>query len=162
MVVIETERLRLEVITPTTAARIVMGRRSTADRWHPEYPLEDELEPLRVLAAADHPDETFTLYMIRRRADGLAVGGVGFFGPPDENGRVEFGYGLVPSARGLGFATEAVSAALKFAATHGARSAVADTDIDNIASQRVLTKTGLTETGRSERLVYFQRDLTVQ
>ncbi|WP_232304702.1 hypothetical protein [Microbacterium sp. XT11] len=71
---IESSRLRLERITPTLAARIVEGRRTPSDLWHEEYPLEDELGPLRTLAAANEPDQAFTLYMIRLRSSGLAVG----------------------------------------------------------------------------------------
>ncbi|WP_232304599.1 GNAT family N-acetyltransferase [Microbacterium sp. XT11] len=87
------------------------------------------------------------------------MGGLGFFGPPDENGRVEFGYGLVPAVRGEGLASEAVVAALEFAAAHGARSAVADTDPANIASQRVLVKAGLRETRRTDSLIFYEREL---
>lgn len=157
---IETPRLRLEPISPELAARIVAGPREPTDAWHPEYPLADELVPLRSLASSAHPDPIFTLYLIRLRSDGLAIGGLGFFGPPDENGRIEFGYGLVAAARGRGLATEAVMAALDFAATAGARSAAADTDLDNLASQRVLLKAGMTEVNRSETQVFYERELT--
>jgi hypothetical protein len=47
-------------------------------------------------------------YEIRRREGGQAIGGVGFCGPADENGRVTIGYGLIPSARGQGYASEAL------------------------------------------------------
>lgn len=121
--------------------------------------MADELVPLRSLASSAHPDPIFTLYLIRLRSDGLAIGGLGFFGPPDENGRIEFGYGLVAAARGRGLATEAVLAALDFAATAGARSAAAVTDLD-LASQRVLLKAGMTEVNRSETQVFYERELT--
>lgn len=120
--------------------------------------MADELVPLRSLASSAHPDPIFTLYLIRLRSDGLAIGGLGFFGPPDENGRIEFGYGLVAAARGRGLATEAVLAALDFAATAGARSAAAVTDLD-LASQRVLLKAGMTEVNRSETQVFYEREL---
>ena len=80
--VIESSRLRLEPITPALAVRIVDGCRSASDLWHPEYPLEDELDPLRMLATVKTPDEVFTLYMIRQRMEGLAIGGFGFSGRP--------------------------------------------------------------------------------
>lgn len=121
--------------------------------------MADELVPLRSLASSAHPDPIFTIYLIRLRSDGLAIGGLGFFGPPDENGRIEFGYGLVAAARGRGLATEAVLAALDFAATAGARSAAAVTDLD-LASQRVLLKAGMTEVNRSETQVFYERELT--
>lgn len=149
----------LDVISPELARRIVARDEQPGDDWHPEYPFADELDPLRSLGAASSPDPVFTMYLIRRRSDGSAVGGIGFFGPPDGTGTVEFGYGLVPSARGAGLATEAVELALQHAADNGARSAGADTDIANVASQRVLEKNGFVEVRRSAALVYYRREL---
>lgn len=97
---VDTARLTLESIFPELARRIVAREPAANDAWHAEYPIEDELVSLQALAADPDPDPVLTLYQIRRRADGLAIGGLGFFGPPDESGRVEFGYGLVASARG--------------------------------------------------------------
>lgn len=51
-------------------------------------------------------------------SDGQAVGGIGFKGQP-QGGCVEIGYGLVPSARGHGYAAEALVALLAVAADHG-------------------------------------------
>lgn len=152
---IQTARSTLEPITPALARRIVDHDEQPGDGWHPEYPWVDELDPLRSLARATAPDPVFTMYLLRRNSDGLAVGGFGFFGPPDETGTVEFGYGLVPSARVEGLATEMVIAALRFAATNGATHAAADTEAANLASQRVLVKAGLAETHREGSLVFF-------
>src|SRR4051812_17515003 len=96
--------VELHVIDPEEAARIVAGAQLPDDRWHPDYPLVDELDVLRPLADEPHPDPVFGLMMIRETRDGLAVGGIGFFGPPDADGAVEVGYGLVPAARGRGLA----------------------------------------------------------
>lgn len=156
---IETARLRLESISPRLAAAIVAGRRTTQDRWHPEYPLVDELDPLQSLAANPAPDPVFTMYMIRQSRDGLAIGGLGFFGPPDDSGRVEIGYGLVSTARRAGLATEAVFAALRVAAEHGATMVAADTENDNRASQHVLLKAGFVETRRDQQATFFARPL---
>ena len=76
-------------------------------------------------------------YLITRASDGRAVGGIGFKEKPDD-GRVEIGVGLVPSARGNGYAAEAVAAVLAVAARHGLEQVVADTHRSNIASQRTL------------------------
>ncbi|HEU0288781.1 MAG TPA: GNAT family N-acetyltransferase [Nocardioidaceae bacterium] len=157
--VISTPRISLEPISPALARRIVDRDESPDDHWHPEYPFADELDPLQGLAASKDPDPAFTLYLLRRRSDGLAVGGFGFFGPPGEDGRIEFGYGLVPSARGDGLATEAVRAALDFAARQGARIAAADTDTANIASQHVLINAGLAEVRRDDSKVFYERRL---
>jgi RimJ/RimL family protein N-acetyltransferase len=154
--VISTSRISLEPISPSLARRIVDRDERPEDHWHQEYPFADELVPLRGLAASKEPDPAFTLYLLRRLSDGLAVGGFGFFGPPDEDGRFEFGYGLIPSARGEGLATEAVRAALVFAARRGARVAAADTEVDNVASQQVLIKAGLSEVRRDDSMVFYE------
>jgi RimJ/RimL family protein N-acetyltransferase len=153
---IESERLVLESISPDLAQRIVAGDRTDDDNWHPEYPFEDELVPLAGLAASSSPDPVFTMYLIRRRSDGCAIGGFGFRGPPDDARQVVFGYGLVASARGAGLATETVHRALEVAAKHGALSATADTDLHNRPSQRVLEKAGLLEIARDESTIYFR------
>lgn len=152
----------LERITPDLARRILARDERSGDNWHSEYPAVDELDPLRSLAVSNDSGSEFTVYVVRQRATGLAVGGFGFFGPPGEDGRVEFGYGLVPSARGRGLATEAVQIALKHAARHGARLAAADTSTSNFASQRVLAKAGLKEVGRDESLAFFERSLVAR
>ncbi|MGO7983529.1 GNAT family N-acetyltransferase, partial [Rhizobium johnstonii] len=73
--------------------------------WEVGYPFADELDVaemfLRILR--DHGDPVpFGPYVIRRRSDSAAIGGIGFFGSPDEHGSVEFGFGLVPVVRGVG------------------------------------------------------------
>jgi RimJ/RimL family protein N-acetyltransferase len=52
--------------------------------------------------------------------------------------------------------------AIEYASRHGATLAAADTDLENLASQRVLAKSGLIETARRGSLVYFERDLTAR
>ena len=150
--------MRLDPIDPALAARIVARDERPGDGWHPEYPFPDELAPLRSLAAREDADPVFTLYVIRDD-QGVAVGGFGFFGPPDETGTVEFGYGLIPSARGLGLATAAVAEGLRIAARHGAVRAIADTDAGNLASLAVLARSGMTEVRRAGGVVYVARDL---
>ncbi|WP_243228429.1 GNAT family N-acetyltransferase [Microbacterium sp. CIAB417] len=149
--------MRLEPITPQLAARIIARDEQPGDRWHAEYPFADELVPLRMLAAATDPHPVFTLYAIRDE-DGVAVGGLGFFGPP-EDGTVEIGYGLVPSARGRGLASDAVTHAVRIAAAHGADRVIADTDLANLPSQRVLLRAGFTESRRNGEKAFFERTL---
>jgi len=155
--ILTSSTVALEPITPALARRIVAREERTGDRWHAEYPFLDEIDPLKSLAALAAPDPDFTMYVLRRASDGMAVGGFGFFGPPDADGRVEFGYGLVPSARGAGLATSAVLLALGHAGLRGATIAAADTEADNASSRRVLLRSGLHEVGRSGSLVLYER-----
>lgn len=97
----------------------------------------------------------FGYYQIIRMADGLAVGGAGFKGPL-RGGSVEIGYGLAPSARGHGYAAEALTVLLSIAADHGAVTVLADTTGDNLASQRTLANAGFTLVSADADLQYYE------
>jgi ribosomal-protein-alanine N-acetyltransferase len=59
------------------------------------------------------------------------------------NGTVEIGYGLLPEHWGKGYATEAVKAMVEWASKQpGVKDIEAETEENNIPSQRVLQKTG--------------------
>ena len=66
------------------------------------------------------------------------------------DGIVEIGYGLLPEFWGNGYASEAVSAMTEWASKQpGVKMIEAETDVGNIASQRVLEKAGFVPTGRT-------------
>ena len=102
----------------------------------------------------------FGYYRITRLANGRAVGGIGFKGQP-EGGCVEIGYGLAPSARGHGYAAEAVVALLAMAADHGLSKVVADTTLDNIASQRTLIRAGFRLVATNGELHHYEALLDI-
>ena len=102
----------------------------------------------------------FTCYRIDCRADSTAIGTIGFHGPPDARQQVTIGYGLVAHSWGNGYATEAVHALIEFCRAHpDVRSMAADTDHDNVASQRVLTKSGFSLVRRDRDLIYYELGL---
>lgn len=148
----------LEPISQLLASRIIAGLQLPGDNWHEQYPFADEIIPLQMLLALESPDPVFTQYQVRA-ADGRAVGGIGFFGPPDGQGVVELGYGFVPAARGRGLATAALLEAVSIAGSAGALAIIADATLDNLPSQRVLARAGFLEERRDDRLVYFRRML---
>jgi RimJ/RimL family protein N-acetyltransferase len=141
---VRTSRLELHAIDVAEGERIVARSAGPADAWADDFPFEGDLAAVGgfLRASAAHGDQRpFGYYRITRLTDGLAVGGIGFKGRPD-GGSVEIGYGLAPSARGHGYAAEAVVALLAIAVEHGVSRVVADTTPDNIASQRTLTRAG--------------------
>ncbi len=100
---------------------MVQGRRPRAPAWGPRH--------------------------VVRTFDGLVVGSIGFFGPPEELDGIpeaEVGYGLVADARGHGAATEALRSLLAETDRLGVR-VRASVSPENAASVRVLAKCGFTE-----------------
>ena len=139
-----TARLTLHAIDELEARRIHDRVPQSGDAWATDYPFDGDLAAIgSFLRATEQNGEQrpFGYYQIRRQSDGLAIGGVGFKGAPDGGG-VEIGYGLAPSARGHGYASEALGALVQIAAGLGVTTIRADTDPDNIASQRTLEQAG--------------------
>ncbi len=139
-----TARLVLEALTTDEAAAIRADDR-TGRRWAPGYPTDgDRVVAAIVGEAGEHYDESSVLgpLQIRLASTGEAVGGVGFLSAPDPDGVVEVGYGLAESAQHLGLATEALSAAVGWAAAQGVTAVEAMTEPANTASHRVLQRCG--------------------
>lgn len=101
----------------------------------------------------------FGVFVLVRHEDGRAIGGIGFHGVPDEEGRVEIGYDLVEGARGQGYATEALRALADWAlARDDVSSLFATVDRDNTASQAVVGRAGFTRVSdEGEQFAYELR-----
>ena len=100
--------------------------------------------------ALAHPDRWawYAIWMIEL-CDGTHIGELCFKGI-DESGSTETGYGIVENYRNCGYATEAVCAVVDWALKQNAVNCVtAEVDKDNIASVRVLEKSGFELTGRA-------------
>ena len=159
-----TDRLLLHGLDRAEAGRIVGGVHESDgpwDAWDPEYPWPDEVDLLRSLAEGAEPHPVFGLYQLRLRDDGRAIGGIGFFGPPGDDGEVEIGYGLVPSVRGRRLAGEAVTAVLGLASVRGVRAVRAETEPGNVVSRRVLERAGFVLVREAVDELTFRRDLVV-
>jgi ribosomal-protein-alanine N-acetyltransferase len=139
-----TERLLLVPVTAEHVAAVTSGRRLPG--WAPDFPSAGDREIAGMLDRNGLPGDPCTVFgqrLVVERETGLTVGGIGFFGPP-EDGRVEIGYGLVESRRGRGYATEAATAMVRLALSlPEVTEVVALVDPGNAASVRVLEKTGL-------------------
>lgn len=96
----------------------------------------------------EHPEQWdwYAMWIIENE-DGIRVGDLCFKGYEDGK-NPEIGYGIDEEFQGKGYATEAVKLALAWAFSHPGVAAVeAETDPDNIASQRVLAKCGFKPAG---------------
>ena len=159
-----TARLVLHPLTVGESERVAAGEGGDGDaRWGPGYPTEGDVFAARrfLETCADTGDpRPFGNYEIRLRADGLAIGGIGFRGLPDETGSVTIGYGLSPSVRGRGYASEALRELLLFARERGVTCVKGDSTHDNVASQYVMKAAGMRQTDEDEHLRYFETSWT--
>ncbi|GGL32498.1 N-acetyltransferase [Planomonospora parontospora subsp. antibiotica] len=135
-----TDRLILRSWTPDEVAAALNGARPA--HWVHDFPAEGD----QVIASllAEHPAwlGEYGHRQIIERDSGLVVGSIGLFWPPDD-GALEIGYGIVPSRRGLGYASEAARALTGFALTApGVHMVYADVELSNPPSIRVLEKAG--------------------
>lgn len=153
-----TDRLAIHPLTADEAGRIAAADRGPDTHWAPDYPADGERAGarmfLRACAAVGDP-QPFGCYEIRLRADGTAIGGIGFHGAPDEQGAVEVGYGLAASARGHGYAAEALRAVICLARAHGATRVTGNTTHDNLPSQRVMAAAGMAFTREDAVLRHY-------
>ena len=158
---ISTARLVLHPVDESEARRIRDRVPAPGDRWAVDYPFDGDLAGLGAYlhAVEQHGEQRpFGYYKVSLRTDGIAIGGIGFKGPP-QDGAVEVGYGLAPSARSNGYATEALQAIIDLAGQLGVSTIRADTDLDNIASQRVLEKAGFRPIRDHLKAKYFELHL---
>src|SRR5690606_9849272 len=103
--VVPAGRLTLEGVTPAAAAGLAVGG-SGGFTWVDPGPYDGTRDAAGALLKAYGAGvlrARWGMFVMVRREDDRAVGGIGFHGPPDEDGRVEIGYDLSPEARGHGY-----------------------------------------------------------
>ncbi|WP_069170193.1 GNAT family N-acetyltransferase [Streptomyces griseus] len=150
-----TERLALRAWTAGEATAVLDGVRSS--HWAGDFPAEGD----RVIAGLFGRNPAWLgVYghrLVIERGSGSVVGSIGLFWPPAE-GIVELGYGIVPSRRGRGYATEAAQALTAFAFTSSEVHTVsAGVDVSNTSSVRVLEKAGFRRWATEEHTATFRR-----
>jgi RimJ/RimL family protein N-acetyltransferase len=142
-----TPRLRLRPLAPDEMRELLEGRPLPGQTWAEGYPLDGTLVAVAMqqeLAGAAVDRGGFCHYQVMRRADDVVIGDAGFHAPPDALGEVSVGFGIVPAARRHGYAVEALRAIVDWALQQWeVRSVHADTDLVNLASQRVLIGAGM-------------------
>ncbi|MGV9250670.1 GNAT family N-acetyltransferase [Streptomyces sp. NPDC003697] len=159
--VIEAGRLTLQGVTPAAADDLRLGG-DGGFLWIDTGPCEGTRAAagmtLKAYEEGTHrPD--WGMFVLVRREDGRAVGGMGFHSAPDATGRVEVGYDLAEAARGHGYATEALRALSEWAlARDEVRVVCANVAADNTPSQGVLARAGFARAGgNAEEITYELR-----
>ncbi|MFK0069944.1 GNAT family N-acetyltransferase [Streptomyces sp. NPDC091046] len=151
--VIPAERLTLQGVTPAAAMDLAAGG-DGGFAWAGGEPYQGTRDAAGMLVKAYETGvhrPVWGVFVLVRREDGRAVGGIGFHGVPDEKGRVEIGYDLVEAARGHGYATEGLRALSGWALGREAVTSVrATTEPENTASQAVIARAGFTRIAGDE------------
>lgn len=159
--VISTARLVLREVPFAEIGAILDGRPVPGANWAEGYPFEGTIGGATL---ASRMVETgtyrpgFGIYQIMLREVDRVVGDIGFHSAPDAAGSVAVGYGLVEAYRGKGIATEATQALAAWALRQpGVVEVCAETEVANVASQRVLVKSGFREVGSGDQTRRFVR-----
>jgi RimJ/RimL family protein N-acetyltransferase len=114
------------------------------DGWTDTMPASERLEQL----TADPGEQPWLVRAVVLRAPRRVVSNVGFHAPPDCDGRVEIGYGIVASERRKGYAREAIAGLTDWAiATGQARVCVASVSPRNAASLALVRSLGFRQVG---------------
>ncbi len=110
----------------------------------------------KTLLYRDH-FEWFTNWEIILKHERVAIGGLGFAGLPDENGKTMVGYGLDVRYHNRGYATEALHLLIQWGFSHQSLlKIVADTPLQNIGSQNVLIKNKFQQVSQDEQLIHWE------
>nr|WP_202034966.1 GNAT family N-acetyltransferase [Streptomyces albus] len=151
-----TARLVLRSWTPSELAAVATAGDAGQGpfrpaHWAEDFPAEGDIVIARFLAEhAEGGRNAFGHRLVIERESGLLVGSAGLFRSPAE-GTAEIGYGIVPSRRGRGYASEAARALLEHAlAWPHVHTVSAEVEVANPASVRVLEKAGLRRRSVSE------------
>lgn len=144
----DTIGVELVLLGGEEAARIASGSPGPEDQWAEGFPREDDTEGAAAATAGAGP---FGAYKLVPRTHGRTIGTAGFFGPPGPSGEVTIGYGMIEPEWGRGYGTQAVAGLVQICRAHGGVTVInADTDLDNVSSQRVLEKNGFQEVRSSD------------
>ncbi|WP_369235160.1 GNAT family N-acetyltransferase [Streptomyces sp. R21] len=161
--VIPAERLTLQGVTPAAAADLSAGGTGGFE-WVEDGPFEGTRSAAGMVAksyeAGTHRPE-WGMFVLVRTEDGRAVGGMGFHGAPDEDRRAEVGYDLAESARGNGYASEALGALSAWALSREDVDVLfAAIDHTNLPSQGVISRAGYTRVSEElETYAYEEQGL---
>jgi RimJ/RimL family protein N-acetyltransferase len=142
---LETERLLLRKPRLDDAPAIFSGWAQDKEvtrylTWRPHQRIEQTQEFLRICLEAWESQTRFP-YMITLKETGEVIG---MINPRIEGFKVEVGYGAAPAHWGKGYIPEAMRAIIDWAFQQPEIYRVyATTDVENVASRRVLEKVGM-------------------
>lgn len=143
-----TRRLKLIPCTEDSLSKIY-----AAEDYEPGPHIDMYLEELQ----RDPSLLGWGVWIVIDKKSNVVIGDMGFKGGPNSEYAVEIGYGIVPSRRGKGYATEAAMALVEWAFTsEDVKKIVAECLEDNIASIRVLEKLQMKRIGAEGNILEWE------
>ena len=127
--------------------------------YNEEWPENDLKEAFPVFEELlkEKENDGFNLWLVIEKKNNQIIGSAGYIGKPDNEGNVEIGFGIIPSKRGKGFCSESVEALIKWGLSHNeVHRIIAQCDKSNIASRKILEKTGFEYLGEKDDLLRWK------
>jgi len=152
--ILTTERLVVRPMSGGDFDALLQGLEDPDRTWADGYPLDESLvsaamvqERQRATRGSAVPvlaADPWTQYQIILAAQDVVVGDLTFLEPPDQDRVAMITFGIAPSCRGNGYATEMLRALVPWLrARSDVRGIRADTDLVNPTSHQVLRAAGL-------------------
>ena len=131
------------------------------EKWAADYPSDVQVDYLQAyLIEARSPQHDWVWQaQVRRRIDGLVVGGAGVTGPPDDQAAVVIGYELAAEMSDAVHGVDIVRALIDVARDMGAERVTTDVFDDDQLRRHVYFGAGFSELRRDGRVVYLGREL---
>lgn len=163
MAIHETRRLKLVPFTLELRKAVLADKHQLTKlldvRVPDTWPGPDLAEALPLFAEAQEkqPDAPILDGIIVHKEEQTIVGDIGFLGPPDEKGRIEIGYSIVPEYRNQGYATEMACHLIAWALGQPCVSSVIANCLDNnFSSIKVLEKVGMRRLSRDGNIIRWE------
>jgi hypothetical protein len=116
----------------------------------------------KILPSVSDPSKNplyYTFWTIIFQEENIMVADLCFKGEPNDKGEIEIRYGTYPAFEGRGFMTEAVGAIVKWAFEQpNVQAVTAQTDPNNIASQKILEKNNFAQYGKTTENILWRID----
>lgn len=159
-----TERLVLRRFRPADAETLAAYRSDPAvaryQSWAAPYSLRKARYAVESMAAADPDQPGWFQYAVELTAERAHIGDVGV-NLHDNRMQAEIGYTVAPLRQGYGYATEALRAVLEHLfRVRGLHRVSAECDARNVASARLLERTGFRREGLLRQHTWIKGEWT--
>ena len=161
---IETDRLLLIPMTFEFVSKLLQDDVAAYTEFNvkpnQEWPNEDTREILPILKeklSVQPFPHGFGAWLFIDKWNHTIIGDGGFKDPPNKDGEINLGYGIIESKRRQGYAYEAVAALIRWGLSERTvREITAECLRSNYVSHHLLRKLGMVEVNQDDQYIYFR------